>query len=429
MRNKTWTILILIIFLSIIAFLIAWPSGPDIKIGNWYKELKIHRGLDLQGGTHLIYELEVSKIDKKDQESATQSVIDVIEKRVNALGLSEPQIQATNIENKPSVIVELPGIKNIDEAIELIGKTAQLTFWEYSNQDIDPESELSNWEETKLTGAQLRRADVVYDPNTNNPQVAIEFNDEGKNSFSELTEKNIGKPLAIVLDNEIISAPTVQTKIPDGQAVITGDFSINDAKNLAKLLNAGALPVPINVIEQRNIEASLGAEAIKQSIFAGLLGLILLGIYLIVYYRYWGLVAVSALIIYTLIMLAIFKLIPITLTLAGIAGFILSIGMAVDANVLIFERMKEELKSGKTTGLSVKDGFARAWPSIRDSNITTLIICVILYFTNTGMVKGFAITLFIGILVSMFSAITITKNVFDLISTTKLSEKINKGNI
>ncbi len=424
MRTKAWILFAFIVVITILTGIVIWPSGPDIKIGNWYKELKIHRGLDLQGGAHLVYELDTTNIQKADIKHATNSVIDVIERRVNTLGLSEPVIQSIDIENRPSVIVELPGVKNIDEAINLIGRTAQLSFWEVTSPEIQVEEEFAGWQATQLSGAQLRKADVVYDPNTNNPQVAMEFNNEGKDIFAELTEKNIGKPLAIVLDNEIISAPTVQSRIPDGEAVITGDFTVTDAQNLAKLLNAGALPVPIKIIEQRNVEASLGAKSVKQSLFAGLLGLLLIGIFMITYYRISGLIAVFSLTIYALMILAIFKLIPVTLTLAGVAGFILSIGMAVDANVLIFERMKEELREGKTVGAAIEEGFSRAWSSIRDSNISTLITCAILYFTTTGMVRGFAITLAIGVIISMFSAITITRNFLRILSTTKLSKTI-----
>lgn len=381
-----------------------WPSGPDIKIGKYFKELKIHEGLDLQGGTHLVYELDTSKIEEKNKSAATQAVINVIDRRINGLGVSEPVIQSVKIGDKSGVIVELPGISDINQAINLIGKTAQLSFWQQSGT-IE-----SGWQPTDLTGANLQKAEVTYDQNSGDPQVSLEFNEEGKNLFAEITKNNLQKPVAIILDNQIISAPTVQSVISDGRAVISGKFTIQEAKDLSKLLNAGALPVPIKIIEQRNVEASLGLDSVKQSIMAGLTGLILISLFMLIYYRLAGLFAIIALTIYSILVLALFKLIPITLTLAGIAGFILSIGMAIDANILIFERMREELRSGKTVTTSISEGFRRAWSSIRDSNISSLLTCAILYFSTTGMVRGFAVTLALGILMSMFTAITVSKN-------------------
>lgn len=406
MRKRLWITFIIILLLTIGAGIVDWPSGPDIKIGKYFKELKIHEGLDLQGGTHLVYELDTSKIDAKDKDSATQAVINVIDKRINTLGVSEPVIQSAKIGDTQAVIVELPGIKDISQATNLIGKTAQLTFWQQSNSATDA----LGWQETGLTGAHLRKAEVTYDQNSNNPQVAIEFNNTGKDLFKTITEQNLQKPVAIVLDNQMISTPTVQSVISDGKAVITGKFTLQEAKDLAKLLNAGALPVPIKIIEQRNVEATLGADSVKQSVVAGLIGLILIALFMILRYRFRGLIAIFALGIYSLIVLALFKIIPVTLTLAGIAGFILSIGMAVDANILIFERMTEELKSGKTLGAAIDEGFNRAWLSIKDSNVSSLITCVILYFTTSGLIRGFAVTLIIGILVSMFTAITVSRN-------------------
>lgn len=427
MHKKVWITFIIIIALVILAGIVDWPTGPNLKIGSWFKELKVHEGLDLQGGTHLVYELNTSNIDAKDKDAATQSVTDVIDRRINSLGVSESVIQTAKIGDKRSVIVELPGITDVNQAVNLIGKTAQLSFWQQTQTLDIPAGQnqfASGWQPTDLTGADLTRADVTYDQTSNTPQVSIEFNTKGTDKFAEITRQNLQKPVAIVLDNEIISAPVVQTEITDGKAVITGKFNIEEAKNLAKLLNAGALPVPIKIIEQRNIEATLGNDSVKQSVFAGLVGLLLITLFMILYYRLPGLLAVFALIIYSLIVLALFKLIPVTLTLAGIAGFILSIGMAVDANILIFERMKEELRLGKTVGASIEEGFTRAWSSIRDSNVSSLITCAILYFTTTGLVRGFAITLAIGILVSMFSAIIISRNFLRLVAQTSLSKWI-----
>lgn len=414
MRKKVWIAFAIIIAIAVLAGIVDWPTGPDFRVGNWTREIKVHEGLDLQGGTHLVYELDTSKLSDKDKTDAVNSVVNVIDRRVNALGVSEPVVQSAKIGEKNTVIVELPGITNVDEAINLIGKTAQLSFWEQVSaanpNDLNGVgSAMIGWKETGLTGANLKKADVEFDQQNGKPQISLEFNNDGKELFAQITKRNIGKPVAIVLDNQVISAPTVQSEITEGKAVITGNFTIDEARNLSKLLNAGALPVPITIIEQRNIGPTLGIDSVKSSLVAGLVGLILIALFMIAIYRLPGVMAVLALIIYTLIILALFKLIPITLTLAGVAGFILSIGMAVDANILIFARMKEELRAEKPVSMAIDEGFKRAWPSIRDSNISSLITCLILYFTTAGLVRGFAVTLSLGILVSMFSAILITR--------------------
>jgi protein-export membrane protein SecD len=276
-----------------------------------------------------------------------------------------------------------------------------------SANDILPPQQ--DWKETGLSGKQLKRAEVVTDPQTGAVQVSLQFNDEGSELFKNITEKNIGKPVAIYLDGVPISIPTVQSVIPNGQAVITGSFNIKEAQLLSQRLNAGALPVPVNLISQQNIGATLGSESLSKSLHAGIIGTLLVMLFMVLYYRLPGLVSVFALGLYIVLVLAVFKLIGVTLTLAGIAGFILSIGMAVDANVLIFERTKEELKEGKSLRIAVEEGFLRAWTSIRDSNLSTLISCTLLIWFGTGFVKGFAITLIIGVLISLFSAITITR--------------------
>ncbi len=272
------------------------------------------------------------------------------------------------------------------------------------------------WKNTELTGKNLKRARVEFNPNDNMPEVALEFDSEGTKLFAEITERNVGKPVAIYLDNYPISVPTVNEKITGGKAVISGNFNIKEAKLLAQRLNAGALPVPITLINQQTVGASLGHKSVANSLEAGVIGLILVALFMILYYRLPGVLAVFSLIIYGLSVLALFKLWPVTLTLAGVAGFVLSIGMAVDANVLIFERIKEELKSGKPLDLAIDEGFRRAWPSIRDGNVSTLITCFILIQFSTSIVKGFAVTLSLGIVISMFSAIVITRNFFNLIS-------------
>ncbi|NCN07352.1 protein translocase subunit SecD [Candidatus Falkowbacteria bacterium] len=499
-------------------------------------------GLDLRGGAHLVYEADVSQISSTERSNALSGVRDVIERRVNAFGVSEPIIQTNQVGDKWRVIVELAGVTDINEAIRLIGETPLLEFKEEnptaSQLTVDQQAELDklnievrdkaqsvldqilaggdfaklaqensedegskdnggfytgvkkgtfvpeyeevlfnklksgevysqlvqsqfgyhiikketvsgegedlaidtrhilfktktatdigvvlepDWKTTTLTGKQLKRASVELAPNSGVPQVSLEFDSEGADLFAELTKKNAGKLLAIFLDGQPISIPRVNEPILSGQAVISGSFTLQDAKLLAQRLNAGALPVPIELISQTTVGATLGNDSVQKSLVAGFWGLILVAIFMILYYRLPGLLAVKALLIYTVIILALFKLIPVTLTLAGIAGFILSIGMAVDANVLIFERLKEELRAGRDLTTAVEQGFRRAWSSIRDSNISSLITCAILFWFGSSIIKGFALTLAIGTLVSMFSAITITRQVLRLIAKWKIS--------
>ena len=274
---------------------------------------------------------------------------------------------------------------------------------------VDVRPPVSEWKETGLSGKQLKRASVQFDPNTGEPNVNLEFNDEGSNLFAEITKRNVGKPVAIFLDNEPISVPTVQQEITGGSAVITGRFSVKEAKQLVERLNAGALPVPITLVSQETVGPSMGIASLNKSLSAGLIGFVLVVLFMIGFYRLPGVLASIALVIYTILSLFVFQLANITLTLAGIAGFILSIGMAVDANVLIFERLKEELRLGKSAELAVTESFKRAWTSIRDSNISSLITCLILMWFGTSMIRGFAVTLGLGIVVSMFTAITVTR--------------------
>ena len=282
-----------------------------------------------------------------------------------------------------------------------------------SEQDFVPQK--SPWQYTGLTGKQLKRAQVTFDQTTGQPQISLQFNDEGAKLFAAITGRNVGKPVAIFLDGSAISTPTVQQAIQGGQAVVTGNFSLDEAKLLAQRLNSGALPVPITLISQQNVGPSLGKTSIDKSLVAGMVGLALVALFMIIIYRLPGIISVGTLLFYTALILALFKTIPVTLTLAGIAGFILSIGMAVDANVLIFERLKEELRNGKPVRLAINDGFSRAWSSIRDGNLSTLITCVILYWFGSSLLKGFGLTLALGIGVSMFSAIVASRVVFELL--------------
>lgn len=536
-------------------------------------------GLDLQGGTQLIYEADVANIAEAERLSALEGVRDIIERRVNGAGVSEPVIQINRtMQGDYRILAELAGIKDVNEAIKLIGETPLLEFKEQSTdaqevnaepnaeavafnkqvaaqaaeaikaintgadwqtladkyqakletkealaeenqpdlvsslknmaigglsaplkidntlviakllaktekdnpfkdqagqspkiteykaqllsftlQDESPVLNLGdNWQNTELSGKNLKRASLQFNPQDSSPEVALEFDSEGAEAFANITERNIGKPVAIFLDGYAISVPTVNDRIPDGRAVISGRFNVQEAKLLVQRLNTGALPVPINLVGQQTVGASLGQKSIDNSVKAGLIGFLFVAIFMIIFYRLPGVISVISLGIYALTVLTIFKAAPIwlalifisllvvlfvsvfnhlkifdgifsstlflvilaflvyyanqpvTLTLAGITGFILSIGMAVDANVLIFERMKEELRLGKPLSTALDEGFRRAWPSIRDGNITTILTCFILMGFGTGLVKGFGATLFIGVSISMFSSIVIT---------------------
>ncbi|NQV13351.1 MAG: protein translocase subunit SecD, partial [Parcubacteria group bacterium] len=425
-RGKIWLTFLGILVLAGLAGLVDWPKGPNIDLNSiripYEKELKVHLGLDLQGGAHLIYQADLSNIAPEDYDSSMEGVRDVIERRVNALGVSEPVVQTVRAGGQHRLVVELAGVTDISQAIAAIGETPSLDFREQieapaaeeasttieeiippnteegDNEaggeaaapettsettdtvtpenvidtsklkiegegddsqivdeegnpvDMDALSQLLQQQQeqalgfrmTKLTGQHLNKAQLQFDQQTNQPTISLEFNDEGKKLFAEITEKNVGKPIAIFLDGAVISAPTVNEPIRDGSAIITGQFTLDEAKELAMRLNAGALPVPIELLSQNTIGATLGKSSVEKSFLAGLIGLALVCLFMIIYYRLPGVLAVLALGFYALMVLALFKLIPVTLTLAGIAGFILSIGMAVDANVLIFERVKEE---------------------------------------------------------------------------------------
>jgi protein-export membrane protein SecD len=533
--NKTRFTFLFIIALAVLTALIIYPQLPDNFPGSsFFNKFKPHLGLDLQGGAHLVYEADLSTINTPDKTSSLNGARDVIEKRVNAFGVSEPVIQ---VSGNNRIIIELAGVFDIQEAITKIGETPLLEFKEPGSSELSDEeknqiiqknaetkllaeqvlkrakngedfvtlvTEFSEdlgskdnegiidfvqremlapeyaaaifdnlvdgkitdelvetqygyhiikkleektteegirevksqhilfmvqplqgqfeWKNTELSGKQLKVSNVLFDNTTGNVQIGLEFDAEGKDMFAEITARNIGKPVGIFLDGEPITVPTVNEKIRDGSAVITGNFTLPEAKQLSQRLNAGALPVPVKLISQQTVGATLGKISLEKSLFAGLIGLIILALFMIVYYRLPGLLAVIALAIYSSISLAIFELIPVTLTLSGIAGFILSVGMAVDANVLIFERFKEEIRDGKILSIAIEEGFQRAWPSIRDSNVSSLITCFILYTFGASMVRGFALTLGIGILVSMFSAVVITRNFLRMITNHKMNK-------
>lgn len=534
-KNKLRVKVVLILLLALTVGLVSYPPITQ-KIPLAYNVLtkwKINLGLDLQGGIHLEYKADTSKIDSAKTGEAMQAVQDVIERRVNAFGVAEPVVYTTRSGNEQRLIVELAGVKDINQAKSMIQETPFLEFREESTdtpqqipqetldqinaqkkvkaEDIlkralagedfaqlakdnseDPGSkdnggvydfqkkgtfvpeyetvifdkglkdgeiypelvetqygwhiikrievrgEGDNAEfksahiliakqqqpqpqmkfvSTGLSGKNLKNAQVTF-PNQGlgEPQVALQFDDEGTKLFTDITKRNIGKRVAIYLDDQIISAPTVQSEITNGQAVITGKFTIDEANKLVKRLNEGALPVPITLVGQQSVEATLGQVSLEKSLKAGIIGITAVMIFMIIYYRFLGIVASLALLIYTGMMLTIFKLFSITLTLAGIAGFVLSIGMAVDANILIFERTKEEIKKGRTIAGAIEEGFKRAWTSIRDGNVSSVITALILIEMGTGFVKGFAVTLLIGVLLSMFTAVVISRTILRFVA-------------
>ena len=388
--------------------------GLNFSIGNFEvdKDFDLVLGLDLAGGSHLVFEADTGELSGQEKDEALKALRNVIERRVNLFGVSEPNVQISSFGEKDRIIVELPGVKDTQEAIDIIGETAQLSFAEL----IPAEGEEVGLSPTNLTGADLKRAQVAFDQTTGKPVVSIEFNEEGADKFAEISERNVGQPLAILLDNQPVSAPIIQEKITGGQAQITGDFSVEEAERLALQLNAGALPVSIRLVEQRTVGATLGSESIDRSVRAGLVGLSMVLLFMLLAYGKLGLVADIALVIFGVLTLALYKLIPVVLTLPGIAGFLLSVGMAVDSNILIFERFKEE-RPRRNFKDALEVSFGRAWDSIRDANIATLVTAFILanpldwnFLHTSGPVRGFAITLSLGVLISMFTGIVVSRN-------------------
>lgn len=425
----------LIVILVLVATFVSLPQNfilfgknitrPDIniKIGNFsfQREIKTHLGLDLAGGSRLTFEADMSKVSSEGRADALTGIRNIIENRVNLFGISESTVQTSNFEGKDRIIVELPGISDTKSAVDLIGKTAQLSFAELGTLEASGSATPSaTLVPTNLTGADLKTAQVVFDGNSGSPTISLQFSEEGGKKFAEITKRNVGKMLPIILDNQVITYPTVSEQIIDGNAQISGKFTIEEAKQLAIQLNAGALPVPVNLIEEKTVEATLGALSVKQSIVAGGVGLLMVGIFMVLAYGKLGLVADIGLFIFSVLSLALYKLIPITLTLPGIAGFMLSIGMAVDSNILIFERFKEEkLKRNIPDALEVS--FGRAWDSIRDANVATIITSLVLmnpldwsFLPSSGPVRGFAITLLMGVVLSLFTGIYVSRNLLRL---------------
>ncbi len=437
MRSNLWSfVLVLLFVLSLLVVAI-----PDIRLlkpgeGDFVRE-GFRMGLDLQGGTRLVLEADLAQIGEESPDNAMKGAMRVIQDRVNAYGVSEAVIQR---KGEKELIVELPGVKNLDEAVNLIGQTAQMEFMEPKRDDSgkvvrNEKNEVAEWlpakglldgKEVALTGSFLKRNNqVVLDPNTNRPIVRFEWDKDGGQLFEQITSRLLELPLGIFLDGRLIANPTVQAVIKES-GIIEG-LSLDEARLLAIQLNAGALPVPLEVVRPKSIGPSLGKDSLQKSLTAGELGFILVLLFMVAYYRFSGVVAGLSLLYYGFLVLAIFKLFPVTLTLAGIAGFIVSLGMAVDANVLVFERMKEELRQGRTLRAAVDRGFHRAWAAVRDSNITTFIACIVLYWfgsrADEPAIMGFAITLFIGVAVSMFSAMVVTRSLLRLVLTTSLRQR------
>jgi preprotein translocase subunit SecD len=408
----------LLIFIVILFGFALWVVLPNHEIRG---RTGFTLGLDLKGGSQLVYSANLSMKDPAQTDAqALEGVKQTIERRVNRYGVTEPTIQTMQNEQGSFILVQLPGVKDIDEALKLIGQVAELDFRE---QKIDASSGNTTWviakavgsdgQEKELTGKYLKpNATVVLDPMTNAPEIAFEWDAEGAVLFKQITTRNLNKPLGIFLDNELISAPTVEAVI-EAKGVIEDTFSLDEASTLAIQLNSGALDVPLTIVGRNDIGATLGADSLKKSLLAGIIGSALIILFMIIYYRVSGLVACLALVVYVVLTLAVFKLIPVVLTLSGIAGFIVSIGMGVDGNVLVCERLKEELMRGSTLQRAVEQSFRQSWSAIWDSNVTVFIACAVLYwlgskFVNTT-VMGFATTLFIGVALSMFTQVVVTR--------------------
>lgn len=436
---------ILILILVILAVWVVWPANPGIHIGSFDHPIEVVRGLDLQGGLRVLLEADVPAETPITKEQL-QAARDIIENRVNALGVTEPVVQVAGARR---LLVELPGIEDTEQALASIRATALLEFVDFSQV---PRAEVANMMgltiatdyglaaepgltptpeageptptagppvfHTVLTGADLDNAAATA-AQLSGYVVDMQFGDSGTAAFSTYTSQHVGDILAIVLDKQIISAPSISEPITGGRAQITGNFTLEEANRLAVQLRYGSLPIPLKVVESKAIGPSLGQDSLQKSQRAGVIGLVLVIAFMVLYYRLPGVIASVALLTYAVLTFSLFKLIPVTLTLPGVAGFILSLGMAVDANVLIFERLREELREGRSLRQATDLGFGRAWPSIRDSNLSTLITCVILYWFGStfgaSIVKGFALTLAIGVMVSMFTAIVVTRTLLHLI--------------
>lgn len=426
---KKIVLALLILILGAGIGLFVFKSEPKLNKNfetekSFFKKTPFRLGLDLSGGSHLIYKADLSNIGVGQVEESMDALRDVIERRINIFGVSEPvvQVQHGNFISggEEKLIVDLPGITDVEKATAMIGQTPLLEFKTESPKDKPQEIKIgadgvanidfdAQFVPTQLTGRYLQKATLEFDVNTREPRVSLQFDETGSKLFAEITKANVGKMVAIYLDGAAVSIPIVREEITGGLAVISGSFTPNEAKLLVGRLNSGALPVPITLISKQTIGAILGDNALNAATKAATYGFLFVVLFLVLWYRLPGLVASLSLSIFVVIMLLLFKLIPVTLTAAGLAGFIISMGVAVDANVLIFERIKEELRAGRTIADAVSAGFSRAWFSIRDSNLSNIITACILFWFGTSLIKGFALTLGMGVIVSMFSAITVTR--------------------
>ncbi len=415
----------------------AFIALPD-KIGNFnkpvvdfyflgkhvYKNYQLRKGLDIQGGMQVTLQAEMDNIAAEDKLTALESAREVIAKRVDLYGISEASIQTSQKDGQYRLIIELPGVSNPKEALDLVGSTAQLEFklqkkltdQQAAEATVSAQAWLNTFTDTGLTGKQLKRSQAQLDPQTAKPIISLEMNAEGRDLFANVTKNNVNEVLAIFIDGVPIMTPVISTAILDGRAVISGSFTIEEAKNLAIQLNAGALPVNIKVLEQKTIGASLGDESIQKSVTAGLVGLSLVLLFMIIYYGGLGFIASVSLVIYAILTIALYKVMGVVLTLPGIAGLILTIGMAVDSNILIFERMKEELRVGHPYARAMELGFGRAWDSIKDANMASIFTALVLInplnfsFLNTsGLVKGFGLTFLLGTLLSLFTGMVVSR--------------------
>lgn len=447
---KQLRIFFLIIALTFVAGFIALPARVPLKfsLGSFQVDREIvkptinfnlfgrqisfnpelKQGLDIKGGMQVVLKADMSKIAEVDRVRALESAREIILRRVDLYGINEPVVQTSINGNEHRLIVELAGVSDAGQALQLVGKTALLEFkLENKEKLADPEATrstafyLGSFDETGLTGSNLKKTSVQPDSITNEPVISLEFDSEGTKLFADITREHVGEVLAIFLDGFPLMNPVIQTPILNGFAQLSGDFTLDYAKQLNVQLSAGALPVPIEVLEQRTIGSSLGQQSVRDSVEAGLLGIGLVMLFMILYYGFKGFLASLALVIYAILTVAVYKIMGVTLTLPGIAGLILSIGMAVDANVLIFERMKEELRLGRSFAQALELGFGRSWDSIKDANLATIMTSLVLInplnfnFLNTsGLVKGFGVTLLTGVLISLFTGVVVTRTLLRL---------------
>lgn len=416
-KYKIYLKLLFLILFSGLLFLVAWPGGIKIAYKDrvfWDKSWSIRRGLDLQGGARLVYKADTEGKSAEEIEDAMKGLAKNIENRINAFGVTEPIVQTSRSGDENRLIVEMPGVRDIDEAIDTIGKTAVLEFKLITEE--------GGFTETGLTGEDLKLARAEFNQQTNQPQINIEFKGEGIDKFTKITEENVGRQLATFLDGEIIQAANINERIPGGKAVISGSFDIREAQNVAIQLNAGALPLNVELIEQREVGATLGQESVEKSLYAGAVGIIFVSLFMIFYHRFQGILSTVGLGLYLLLMISLFKILGVTITMGGIAGLILSIGMTIETDVLVFERIREELRKGKSFESSVRLGFKNAWPSIIDSNVVSAIIASLLY-TAGGTIRGFAVVLVLGIIAGLLTTFVGTKILMSFAVQFKLFHK------